>query len=271
MTKSEKPKSGFASFRADILWMLQPIVEYSRRPEVDHWYDAIVVEPCAEGGAIVAAVSGHAMAIFRDPNGTCSGAMTLGIPDDMFKACQSPEPIHMNYCGENYSCPLPEWAQPSIVYAYSVGTHVAPKMRNPDWSDQDKHFHPALYSSTECGNHYHVGQDYKWTDGAPLDWRDPLNKALASEAETSGTHQVNPEIIGLFTRIPDRIAEVRQKSARTFHRYTQAVDGKHLPTVVTIENYPDFVGCYMPQKPIAYEPPALWYQKRVGERIGGVQ
>ncbi|MGH6859251.1 MAG: hypothetical protein ACRECY_03280 [Phyllobacterium sp.] len=272
MADTEKRKSGFASFSSEILWMLQPIIEYSRLPGIDRGFDAIVVEPCAEGGAIVAAVSGHAMAVLRDPDGTCSAAMTLGIPDAMFNACQPPEPICMNYCGEHYSCPLPEWAQPSVVFAYSSGTHVVPKMRHPDWAEEDTEFHPCLYTAFECGSRYHVGQDYKWTDGTPIDWRKALDRALASEVSTDGIFPVSTRVQGLFTRIADRIAEVRQKGASTFHRHSKNSEkGDPNPTLVTIEDYPNFVGVYMPQKPLPYQPPELWFQKRIGERIGGVQ
>ncbi|MBZ9600693.1 hypothetical protein [Phyllobacterium chamaecytisi] len=271
MADTEKPKFGFAGFRSDILWMLQPIVQHSRRPENERYFDTIVVEPCAEGGAIVAAVSAHAMAVFRDPDGTCSAPMTLGIPDDMFKACQPPEPIHMGYCGGQYFCPLPEWAQPSIVYAYSVGAHVVPKMRHPDWAEEDDEFHPALYSTMECGKSYHIGRDYKWTDGTPVNWRGPLERALASPLQTSGFSIVHPDVQALFTRIPNRIAEVRQKAASVFHRHSQSATGEPLPTIVTVDDYPDFVGVYMTQNPLPYQPPALWFQKRVGERIGGIQ
>ncbi|SDP92296.1 hypothetical protein SAMN05428967_4441 [Phyllobacterium sp. YR620] len=270
MDDNGKLESGFASFRSDILWMLQPLTDYMRSFG-GAMTDNIVVEPCAEGGAIVAGISGHAIAVFRDPHGSCSRPMTLGIPDAMFEACRPPKPIHMTYCGHSYSCPLPEWAQPHTVVAYSAGSFVLPKMRHPDWAEEDDEFHPCLFQATECGRNYTVGQDYKWTAGAPVNWRKPLELALTNSNLTTGVSEINPEVVALFSRIPARIAEVRQRGAETFHRHTQGKDGAPQPVVVTVQDYPDFVGAYMPMSPLPYQPPSLWFQKRVHDARGGVQ
>lgn len=238
-------KHGIAHCRADIIWALEPFVRYQRRYDgIRLWDGEIVIEPCAEGGVTVVGIAGHAMAAFHDPDGRASGVMTLSLPDSAFKACTAPAPVSMSMEGEGYSVPLPEYMQPGKVWFSSAGMFVMPKMRAPCWADEDEQFQPVLFDAIECGKNHYLGRDYKWTDGARMDWRKAFRADVPREMSVSGVH-FRPEVVALFDRCA-RLASMRnpEQPESVTHSFGQL--DKPLPTLIQVEGLTGFVGAYMP-------------------------
>jgi hypothetical protein len=269
-TLDKERKQGFARFRADILWALEPFVTHARNdPSMRMLDGAIFVEPCAEGGAMIIGCSGPAMAVFRDSAGVCSTPMTLDLPDALFAACAPRAPIAMNFCGDQYSVPLPEWTEAGDVYAYHAGVHLTPKMRAPGWAEEENDFQPCLFSETEHGNGHTVGQHYRWQDGIRVSWRKPLQSGIVAEAP----HDIvaDPAIQGLFVRS----IEIATKSLGNFpavhHRQLAGKDDAPGPILLLLTGFPDFCGTYMPQHTEARPSVPTWFEKRVSDAVRTVQ
>lgn len=252
-------ESFLAGFDSAILWMLQPICDWAQKTEPLRFLGgSLFVEPCVEGGVMVVAVSGNAMAVVRDPNGFATGAAVLALPSALFAACQPPEPIRQTYCGEVFELSPPEWMQPGRFYASSAGIFLQPRMRAPAFADHpDPEFHPTLFDAVECGRFHRVGLDYKFNAGVAVDWRKVVSMAMES-----GTGEADliasPVVIGLFSRLNDGLRRPDGVGGRVFHRQR-----KSGAIVVQFEGTNDALGLYMRQT--LSEAPAwpTWFSKRV--------
>lgn len=240
----DKPnKTGMARFRSDILWQLQPFIDYQRNiDDLIFMSGNIVIEPHPTGGAVIVGVTQHAMGIFHDPDGHCSAPMTIKVPDNIFKACSPKEAIPFTFCGEDYPMQLPEWTQPAHVNISNAGIFVTPKMRHPEWSEDDDSFHPVLYQRLAGHNHYELGIDYEWNDGTPVTWQKPLQGIFAMPSHARPDLCANPTILGLYSRIHSHAQAVTEKNLSVYYTPT----GINNPILVQIENYPCFVGALMP-------------------------
>ena len=258
----DKP-APFVRIRAEILWALQPFVDYAREVEVDRFVNGVIfAEPHSSGGALIGAVSSHAMTAFYDPDAVCNSAVTLDIPDAAFHAARSPEPVVMQYCGVAYDVDLPDWAQPDTAWMTRAGMFILPRMRHPAWAEEEAEFQPTLFACIASGQSHHLGIDYRLTKGVPADWRKPLRAAIGAMSEDGYNGQsisFRPQVCGLFDRVVDlALFEAEEGEARTvFHRPTR-IDGKQGPIVVTVSGAQNFVGLYMPMRDGEYQPPA-WH------------
>ncbi len=252
----EKFERFFASFDSELLWALQPIINYSQELHPLRFLDgSLIVEPCVEGGVMLVAVSGHAMAVIRDPRGHASGSATLALPRALFDVCEPRMPLSMSYCGEQFELPVPEWMQPGTVFASSVGIFVQPKMRAPMFADEDDKFWPVLFDATECGKSHRVGSDYKFTAGPRVNWRAALSRATTGTIEE--TPIVSPEIVGMFSRIHGMLRLRAKNNPRVFHRHTKDSG----PVLVQFEGFPDFIASYMQQEPADAPAYPTWFEK----------
>lgn len=268
----EKEKNLYAHFRADILWMVQPILA---RQQIDESYFGcdLIIEPCDTGGCIVVAVSRAAMAVIHDPDGYCREPMSVIVPTAAFDHCKPHATVPMFYCGQNYSPKLPEWSQAGQVIMHSAGMFVGTKMRHPDWMTEDDEFYPCLYHRTAAVGSLEVGIDYKATAGSTVSWRKPLTQLIALPPRSEDLIGLNPGVIGLFERIHNTIAENLQSGTQFYA--VQTIDTKtgHGPILLRVHDFPDFVGVIMPmslpESPIRDLPE--WITTNFPETQGGVQ
>lgn len=242
---SKPHKTGFATVRADIIWMLQPFVEYQRNLDCLRFINgSVIIEPCAKGGAVIIAVTEHAMAAFHDPSGRCSAPMTLDLPDALFEACKSDRLIDFSSCGEEHSVPLPEWAQPGIVTFTSAGTFVAPKMRHPEWMDEPNEFQPMLYERCASHHEHTTGLDYSWTDGVTTKWRKLIASIKPKSSEQTNRLPANPTVLSLYQRLHNHVAFLTKKGQSVIF----TANGRDNPILVQLDNFAEFIGCLMPMR-----------------------
>jgi len=250
---TDTQKIGFAMVEAALVWACQPFVDQARKRDSWQFLDGeLIIEPCATGGAIIVAVSSTAMIAMLDPDGVCSAPMTLSLPDEIFDACAPRDPIGMNYCGESYELPMPEWSQPGQAAFHGAGTFVLPKMRHPRWAEKDDEFLPCLYNViASLPNHHHIGRDYRWRDGAKTNWRMPLRNAISAKPSSTPI-SVSPDDMALFVRARNLVG----RPSAVFLRSGDP-DG---PVLVTIEGTPEFIGTVMPFRRVEYQEPADWFE-----------
>jgi hypothetical protein len=264
IAKDKRPEAGLAWVDPGIVWAMEPFVDYARRTSPLRFLDgSIFIEPCAMGGAMIAAISGHAMAVVRDPEGQCSRPMAVDLPTVLFEACAPREPIRMSYCGEGYECPLPPWAQPGALWLTNAGSFLLPKMRHPDWAEENNEFHPVLFDAAASTTHHHVGRDYRCTIDKTFPWRRPLAIARGSEAQEAAFATAAPELIGLFARFHELFRRRLEDNPRVWMRF--AAGGQ---MVVTFERQPDFVGTLMQMTPGEPEPMPAWFETYDAETTG---
>ena len=262
--KPEEKKLCFATVDPSIIWALQPIVHYARKTTPLNFLDgSVVIEPCAMGGAMIVALSAPAMAVIRDPDGRCSGPMTVDLPDKLFDACVPSRPVSMSYCGDVYECPLPEWAQPGKVWMTSAGSFVQPKMRHPMWTEDDEEFQPCLYDTIASSSHHRAGLDYRCRSGAALPWRKPLAAARGAHATSLETIVAAPEIIALFARFHG--LHRRKTMSNPPVRMQRGSQGQ---VVITMEGQPDFIGTFVEMRAGAPEPLPAWFESYEAEPLG---
>lgn len=251
-------KHHFGYFSARLLWALEPFVQHHREMGSMKMLDGnIFIEPSSAGGVLIGALHGHAMAVFHDPDGYASGTLTLDMPDDAFIAAAPKAPLLLEYCGTRYTADMPDWMQPGLCCVYDAGMHVATKMRHPQWADvDDDEFYPALFSTSASFRDHYVGRDYRMKEGSPVDWKTVLAKVLATTpTATPEVTAMMPQIVGLFSRIVDMCMTDADPDHQP-HVFHRATGGAEAPgaIVLTIENRPDFFGCYMPMSAAAVQP-----------------
>lgn len=194
-------------FQAKYLWPLLPFVEYARTVHPLRFTNGCIgMEPCAEGGAYLYAVTAPALVVIRDPEARVSGPVILDIPDAAFHAAKPLKMPRLNYCDQFYTPPTPEWALPGDVYVYDAGIHITTKMRHPQWAESEDEFQPALYARTASHKNHVCGLGYRLKPGRVADWRVPLTDAYGAVRSTASTSYFNPQIPALFVGIMDMMA-----------------------------------------------------------------
>jgi hypothetical protein len=253
---TDKTPIHYGWFQARYLPPLKPFVDHARAHYPLHFHKgAIGLEPCEAGGAWLYAVTGCAMAIIHDREARIDAPVTLDLPDAAFAAARMPEPVRMSFCGEQYECPLPEWAQPDSVYVYSAGMHIATKMRNPCWAEEDEEFQPCLYSCTAMpAGHHRRGQDFRMSEGAPADWRRALKSCYVGEGNPVHSINFNPAVADLFSGFAELLVE-RGQFPNFIHTVTRGTSPNPAMVTVRIPELPEFLGGYMPQKDVPALPP----------------
>ncbi|HBQ31538.1 MAG TPA: hypothetical protein DD739_02265 [Ochrobactrum anthropi] len=269
---TDDSKHLYAHFRADILWMIQPILA-SQQNDESYFGGDLIIEPCDLGGCIIIAISRTAMAVFRDPSGYCTTAMSALVPEAAFEYCKPHAAIPMSYCGQQYSPRLPEWSQAGDVVMHSAGMFVGTKMRHPDWMAEDDEFYPCLYQRTGAVGSLEVGIDYKAEPGRSISWRAPLTQAMELPAREEDIIGINPGVIGLFERIHNTVTENRQNGTHFYALQTTNSTTGHGPIILRMHDYPDFVGVMMPMS-LPKDPQRdlpEWLTTTFPETQGGVQ
>ncbi|PZR77899.1 MAG: hypothetical protein DI537_42695 [Stutzerimonas stutzeri] len=253
----------FGMFSARYLWPLKPFVELSRHVSPLHFLDGnIVLEPCAQGGAYLVAITGHAMAIIHDVDAKASGPMTIDFPDAAFEAARPPKAPMMDYCGECYQPDMPEWMMPGTVYAHSAGMHISPRMRNPIWAEENDFFQPGLYSRTASVGTHTTGLDFRLKEGRPLDWRGFLRQTLDMPASTKADWHFFPQTPDLFTPLVNMFHQQEDPpKAILTHSPRQHPSGND-PVIIRLSGHPEFVGVWIGSKTIDAAPvPAHFFEE----------
>jgi hypothetical protein len=252
---SEKPsdeKQHFGWFQARYLAPLFPFVEYAREMDPLRFLDgSIGLEPCAEGGAYLVAVTSNATVIIRDPEAHIDEPVTLDIPDAAFMRAQPIFAPCMNYEGRHYAVPAPEWSQPGFIYVYRAGMHIAPKMRHPMWAEEAYDFQPALFGvGTSVGKH-EIGHDYRMTDGSPANWRALLKNVNTTPLADDSTLFFNPRVPALFFDLVDAVFEYeadRREDPWFAVAHTIAATKNANTAIVRFIGHPDIIGLWAGQR-----------------------
>ncbi|TWD54514.1 hypothetical protein FB480_103426 [Agrobacterium vitis] len=259
MTETKQPqtkvKSLLAFTKAKYLHILKPIVDEanSHGDELRLWKGALSIEPAEIGGVYLTATCGLTLAVIHDPDGRATEPMTLDIPEAAYDVAKGPEPTFMTFEGGSYTLQAPAWAQPGTAYFYDAGIHISPKMRHPDWAEEDNYFQPALYSRSASFRYHNSGMDYRASAGIQWNWRALLRKALNSPDATGSKSFFNPALTAPFVRIHEHFAALH-KSA--LHMQHTAKQGGVQPTtnaylagvsILQIDKCPEFIGLYAHQ------------------------
>jgi len=240
MTDTTEPKFGLGGFQAKYLHPLHSFVKYAREAHPFHlMYGSIRLEPADIGGVYIVAVTGHATAIIHDPEGFIEAPATLDIPDAAFAAAKGVAIPTMT-----------EWLQPGMVYVYSAGMHISPKMRNPAWADQDDEFQPALYSTPRSVRDHTRGLDYRLTPtGSALDWR----ALLATRQISYPSICFNPVVPALFNPLIEVPAK-DHPSGTLISCPRKPEKSEAQMFVLQMTDCPEFIGVWMGFKPAEASP-----------------
>ncbi|HEX5935853.1 MAG TPA: hypothetical protein VFY63_16965 [Pseudorhizobium sp.] len=235
-------------FQAKYLWPLLPFVEYGREIDPLRFLDGnILLEPCAEGGAYLVALTGHATVIIRDPEAQIDAPVMLDLPDAAFHAAKAVAMPVMEYCGEQYVPPAPEWLQPGLVYVYSAGMHISPKMRHPVWAEEDDEFQPALFSRVASVRDHNRGLDYRMTEGRQANWRRLLQAANRAPLAENSTIYFNPRVPALFSKLWEMLLdESLDVVGQVAHTLTTG--DKSSVAILHFQNHPDIIGLWAGMK-----------------------
>lgn len=246
MTDTKEPKFGLGGFQAKYLHPLHSFVKYAREVHPFHlMYGSIRLEPADIGGVYIVALTGHATAIIHDPEGFIEAPATLDIPDAAFAAAKGVALPPMTYWGEEYAVTVPEWLQPGMVYVYSAGMHISPKMRNPAWAEQNDEFQPALYSAPCSVRDHTRGLDYRLTPTkAAMDWR----ALLAARQITYPSICFNPVVPALFNPLIEVLVNDHPK-AILVHCPRKADKTDAQMFILQMTDCPEFIGVWMGFKP----------------------
>lgn len=249
MKTENAEKHHFGCFQAKYLHPLHSFVKYGREVfQNHHAYSSIFLYPAEIGGVYIVVATGHATAIIHDPEGKADEVLKLDIPDDAFTAAKGPQVQPLTLWWEEYEVTLPEWLQPGMVYVYSPGMHIAPKMRNPAWAGEDKHFYPAIYSVGSDDTRFVRGMHFRVTTGCTLEWRTLLETAASAEPQKASELFFNPTVPALFNPLIDLLTK-DHPSAVPISKQRIAPKSDATMFILQLTNCPEFVGVWMGMKP----------------------
>ncbi|OLP56792.1 hypothetical protein BJF92_12020 [Rhizobium rhizosphaerae] len=269
-------RKNHVTFAAQWLYVLQPFIEYGQSlpEETTFIHGHLFVEPARQGGALIIAANAHALLLIHDQQASCSGPLTLDVPEDAFQAATPPEPAIFWQEGERLTAEMPEWMQPGRFVAHDHGMWIEPRMRHPQWAEERQDFFPMLQMSTTVPAGYTVqGLDFEITPGIKPQWRRMLTAAFADAGDgATAPLAFDPAIVSQFDRICALTRKQSgEKGAATFHRATRNREGTPGPIIMTFEGHPHIVGTYMPQRADGYVGPswALLHAAREGGKANG--
>lgn len=242
-------------FQAKHLWPLLQIVHHARETDPIRFIDgSIILEPCRHGGAYIVAVSGHATIVIRDEDAHVDTAVTLDIPDKAFEIAKGPSFPCMIHEGSHYQPPLPEWMMPGRVYVHTAGMFITPKMRHPDWAEEDDFFQPALFSVIASTGAHTIGLDFRMKEGRVINWPRLVSKTAQAPAATASTVFFNPRIPALFSDLMEFVVEEEAARDETSHPCSshemKGEDGAHT-FMLRFDTHPDILAFWMGMKPLA--------------------
>lgn len=125
--------------------------------------DYIRFEPHPDGGALIIATDGKAMAVIHDREAACSHPISLKLPPHIIAACRTPDLPKLYSEGDEVAMEVPDWMVPGYLLAHYAGVHVHPK------ADIDACFAMAIRTQ---GN-IHREDDYRAKSVYPK-WRGAL-------------------------------------------------------------------------------------------------
>jgi hypothetical protein len=203
----------------------------------------IRIEPCPAGGVLLIASDGHALAVARDPDGSCTGPMSVDIPDDLLEACRPPQRVYLNHEGEIYAPEMPAWMIPGLVLLTEYGGMLFPK------------------SKRARGVLWEGSLDKRSLNTYP-DWRQLIPSGDLTPI--SGV-ALNPDILARFSAAAN--IEVDGPWAEGVTLF--GTGDPHLPNdcgpiVVRTRTFPDFFGLVMPMRNGTHD-------RAVPEWLGGVE
>lgn len=272
----EEKASRLALVRADILAALAPFIAHTRRYAADRFHRGEVqIVPHRHRGAIVIGfAAAHAMAVFHDPDGYCSGPMTVMLPDGLLAACVGPKAIPMVTEGNPFEQACPEWMHPGKVLLSEAACDVMTRMPPPalmEWGHTASlwgRFARMKGEAIEPGLTYEVSRK-------PIvsEWRTGLERAWQAGMAAAEITHLNPDLAGLFSSVSElawnRFTLARRKGDEFDSRMSWLmVDGEEAPIVVVERAVPEFVGLVMPQNAAPISLPDFWMESPPAEGEG---
>lgn len=242
MTDIHETKFRLGGFQAKYLHPLHSFVKYARKAHPLHLLlGSIQIEPAEIGGVYIIALTGHATAIIHDPEGFIEAPAVIDVPDAAFAAAKGIDISPMSFCGDEYDVTVPEWLQPGMVYVYSAGMHISPKMRNPAWAGRHDEFQPALFSTPSSVRDHTRGLDYRLSETKSAAF---VREFLAADPISTAEICFNPIVPALFNPLIDVLLG-DHPSAIPVHSFRKAVNSKAPMLVTQLTDCPEFVGIWM--------------------------
>ncbi|WP_319520155.1 hypothetical protein [uncultured Martelella sp.] len=210
----------------------------------------IIIEPAPAGGVYIAAACRHGVAVVHDPDGRATGPMTIMFPDAAYEAARRRERIAMTYCGERHEFEAPEWMQPGDIFCAEHFAFITPRMIPPrfaaDWPEELPLETPALYATSIAHDHQGIviGESYKVTEGAVVDWRIALDEALQNEPAARAGFTCGPDIFALMKPLIKEIALRLQKWPATTYRLSPTKKG---PVLMQVDGFADAIAMFTEQ------------------------
>jgi hypothetical protein len=204
----------------------------------------VYLEPCEQGGVLIIATDGHALAVLRDPDGEVNKPWKVHLPQAFVDRCAPPAPVAV-FCEGPDEIELPEWAQPGEVYLYGIAAMLFSQMNHPKF--EDLNYAPVLASvPIETGNHWRES-DYRVEETREtFQWRRPLDAAPAPGER----FYLQPSVLATFQPIFEQARRDAEKPPAL------ALEPRENMVIrVFIDGFADFVGVVMGMTP--FEPAPL--------------
>jgi hypothetical protein len=232
-----------ARFKAKHLHALREIIANSRGRSFCG-PAGLYLEPCEQGGVLIIATDGHALAALRDPDGEVNKPFKVHLPKAFVDRCAPPAPVAV-FCEGPDEIELPEWAQPGEVYLYEIAAMLFSQMNHPKF--EDLKYAPVLANlPIETGNHWRE-TDYRVEEPREtFSWRRPLEAAPAPGER----FYLQPSVFATFQPIFEQACRDADKPLAL------ALEPRENMVIrVFIDGFPDFVGVVIGMTP--FTPPPL--------------
>lgn len=242
----EKEKPLTARFKAKYLHALRLILDEAEEGSLMRGV-GLLIEPALDGGVLLIATDGRALAVIHDATGHASRPFRALLPKRFRERCAPAKPLEVFLEGED-AIELPEWAQPGDVHLFDICAVLFPQMNHPDIGDDFDA--PALANVRAAGGETWRREDYRLDDRPLLDWRKPFSE---STTDTVPHAHLSPSLFAVFHPF-------RELGANEHHGFLPGLALKFgegtAPAIVKIEALPNFIGAITPLR--AFDvPPGL--------------
>lgn len=245
-TAREKRQPLKARFKAKYLHALRYILDEAEEGSLIRGV-GLLIEPAPDGGVLLIATDGGALAVIHDATGHASQPFRALLPRRFRQRCAPAKPLEIFDEGED-TIELPEWAQPGDVYLLEICAVLFPQMNHPDISDAFDG--PALANVRAADGGAWKAEEYRLDDCDLLDWRRPFSEKRADIVPHA---YLSPSLFSVFH--PFRELGAREHNGLQPSLALKFGDGVS-PAIVKVEGLPNFIGAIMPLR--AFDvPPGL--------------
>jgi hypothetical protein len=238
-----------ARFKAKYLHALRYILDNAEA----HFYRThygLFVEPAPDGGVILVACEGRALAAIHDASGVASRPFHAFLPKQFRDRCGPPEPVTFD---DDIRCAvdMPEWAQPGDIHLTDDCASLFPQMDHPEFLSEP----PALARAMPAIGRTWRADEYRADDGPFPDWR----KIFEAERAPASRAFLAPGLYAAFEPLRELSADAHDGIMPSA---SIAFGGESAAAIVTIDGLPNFVGAIMPMTP--FDAPLPSFIRRVG-------